>query len=86
MVNEGAKVLAEGIAYRASDIDLAFVNGYGFPRLKGGPMWAADRIGLDVILTEVEAAHAAGGEGSEPAPLLVELARSGRTFTAWRKD
>ncbi len=86
MVNEGAKVLSEGIAYRASDIDLAFVNGYGFPRLKGGPMWAADRIGLDAILAEVEAAHGVGGEGSEPAPLLVELARSGKTFTAWRKD
>lgn len=84
MVNEGAKVLSEGIAYRASDIDLAFVNGYGFPRLKGGPMWAADRIGLDAILAEVEAAHTVGGVGSEPAALLVDLARAGKTFTIWR--
>jgi 3-hydroxyacyl-CoA dehydrogenase len=86
MVNEGAKVLSEGIAYRASDIDLAFVNGYGFPRLKGGPMWAADRLGLDSILAEVESAYAVGGVGSEPAPLLIELAREGKTFTAWRKS
>ncbi|MFG1240728.1 3-hydroxyacyl-CoA dehydrogenase family protein, partial [Xanthobacter autotrophicus DSM 597] len=46
MANEGAKALAEGIALRPSDIDLAFVNGYGFPRLKGGPMHAADALGL----------------------------------------
>lgn len=85
MANEGAKVLAEGIALRASDIDLAFVNGYGFPRLKGGPMWAADQIGLSRILEEVEAAHKAGGVGSEPAPLLIELARTGGTFAAWRR-
>jgi 3-hydroxyacyl-CoA dehydrogenase len=68
--NEGAKVLADGIAIRASDIDLVFVNGYGFPRLKGGPMWAADREGLPQILAGVEAAYATGGVGSEPAPLL----------------
>jgi 3-hydroxyacyl-CoA dehydrogenase len=85
MANEGAKALAEGIALRASDIDVAFGNGYGFPRLKGGPMWAADRAGLDAVLTEVEAAHAAGGAGSEPARLLIELARSGGTFTQWRR-
>ncbi len=84
MANEGAKVLAEGIALRASDIDLAFVHGYGFPRLKGGPMWAADAAGLDRILAEVEAAHAAGGAGSEPAALLIELARTGATFAEWR--
>jgi 3-hydroxyacyl-CoA dehydrogenase len=84
MANEGAKVLADGTALRASDIDLAFVHGYGFPRLKGGPMWAADRIGLTAVLAEVEAAHRAGGAGSEPAPLLVDLARRGATFSDWR--
>jgi 3-hydroxyacyl-CoA dehydrogenase len=81
MANEGAKELAEGVALRASDIDLAFVHGYGFPRYKGGPMWTADRMGLASVLAEVEAAHAVGGAGSEPAPLLVELARSGRRFS-----
>ncbi|MFG1346234.1 3-hydroxyacyl-CoA dehydrogenase NAD-binding domain-containing protein [Xanthobacter autotrophicus DSM 431] len=85
MANEGAKALAEGIALRASDIDLAFVNGYGFPRLKGGPMWAADAMGLTEVLREVEAAHQAGGAGSEPAPLLVELVRKGCTFAGWRQ-
>lgn len=85
MANEGAKELAEGIALRSSDIDLAFVNGYGFPRLKGGPMFAADTIGLPAVLAEVQAAHAAGGAGSEPASLLVERAAAGGTFSDWRK-
>jgi 3-hydroxyacyl-CoA dehydrogenase len=84
MANEGAKVLADGTALRASDIDLAFVHGYGFPRLKGGPMWAADGVGLATILDEIEAAHRTGGAGSEPAPLLIDLARSGGTFSDWR--
>ena len=84
MANEGARELAEGIALRPSDIDVAIVNGYGFPAAKGGPMWAADRIGLDKILTEMEAAHAVGGAGSEPAPLLIERARSGKKFSDWR--
>jgi 3-hydroxyacyl-CoA dehydrogenase len=84
LANEGAKVLADGIAARASDIDLVFVHGYGFPRLKGGPMWAADQIGLAAILEDVKAAHAAGGAGSEPAPLLVDLARRRVTFADWR--
>ncbi|MFG1307506.1 3-hydroxyacyl-CoA dehydrogenase family protein, partial [Xanthobacter autotrophicus] len=83
MANEGAKALAEGIALRASDIDLAFVHGYGFPRTRGGPMWAADQMGLRAVVTEVEAAHAAGGAGSEPAPLLLALARDGRGFADW---
>ncbi|MFG1229017.1 FAD-dependent oxidoreductase [Xanthobacter wiegelii] len=85
MANEGAKALAEGIALRPSDIDLAFVNGYGFPRLKGGPMHAADALGLAAILAEVQAAHATGGAGSEPAPLLVQLAAEGTTFADWQK-
>jgi 3-hydroxyacyl-CoA dehydrogenase len=80
MANEGARELSEGIALRPSDIDLAFVNGYGFPKWKGGPMWAADQIGLPIILQEMETAHEAGGVGSEPAPLIVELARSGKSF------
>src|SRR4051812_32447379 len=63
-----------------SDIDLVFVNGYGFPRLKGGPMLAADRQGLAKVLGDVEEAAAVGGAGSEPAPLLVRLAREGRTL------
>jgi 3-hydroxyacyl-CoA dehydrogenase len=84
MANEGAKVLEEGIAIRASDIDTVFVNGYGFPRSKGGPMWTASRQGLRNVLAEVEAAYAIGGAGSEPSALLVQLARQGRTFGDWR--
>ncbi len=85
LANEGAKVLADGIALRASDIDVTLVNGYGFPRANGGPMYAADRRGLATVLADVEAAHRAGGVGSEPAPLLVDLARSGGTFAGWRR-
>jgi 3-hydroxyacyl-CoA dehydrogenase len=83
MVNEGAKVLAEGIALRASDIDVTLVHGYGFPAQKGGPMFAADARGLAAVLRDVEAMHRACGFGYEPAPLLVELARSGSSFAEW---
>ena len=85
MANEGAKILAEGISLRPSDIDLVFVNGYGFPRVKGGPMFAADERGLAGLLKDVEAAAKAGGAGSEPAPLLIQLAREGRTFADWQR-
>lgn len=85
MANEGAKALAEGIAQRAPDIDVAMVNGYGVPRTLGGPMWAADQRGLAATLDEVEAAYRVGGAGSEPASLLQELAASGGTLTGWRR-
>lgn len=84
MANEGAKVLSEGIALRPSDIDLVFANGYGFPRLKGGPMFAADQLGLSAILDEVREAAKVGGKGSEPSPLLIELADQGLTFASWQ--
>ncbi|WP_136685733.1 3-hydroxyacyl-CoA dehydrogenase [Falsirhodobacter xinxiangensis] len=84
MANEGAKILAEGISLRPSDIDLVFVNGYGFPAGKGGPMFAADRRGLDTLLRNVQEASQVGGAGSDPAPLLIELARSGGSFQAWQ--
>lgn len=82
MVNEGAKELEEHIAQRPSDIDLAFVNGYGFPRLKGGPMFAADETGLQAVLDEVEQAFTVGGAGSEPAALLRDYARNNQKFDA----
>lgn len=84
IVNEGARVLEEGISLRPSDIDLVFVNGYGFPRLKGGPMFAADQRGLDAVLADMEEAARVGGAGSEPAPLLVRLAREGSSFAGWQ--
>jgi 3-hydroxyacyl-CoA dehydrogenase len=80
MVNEGAKILAAGIALRASDIDLVLINGYGYPAWRGGPMFEADRIGLKTVLAEVERMGERDGFGCEPAPLLIELARSGKSF------
>lgn len=74
LVDEGARILEEGIALRASDIDVVYIAGYGFPRYRGGPMYYAETVGL----ATVEAALRA--DGIEPAPLLVELARDGKTF------
>lgn len=79
-VNEGAKVLSDGIAARPSDIDVVLVHGYGYPAWRGGPMHEADAIGVSTILRRVEALHAASGPGWAPAPLLVEMAATGRTF------
>jgi 3-hydroxyacyl-CoA dehydrogenase len=80
MVNEGARILGEGMAQRASDIDLVFINGYGWPAWRGGPMFQADRMGLGTILAEVEHMQARDGAGWEPAPLLVEMVRSKQLF------
>src|SRR5690606_14329248 len=80
LINEGARVLDEGLALRASDIDTIYVNGYGFPAWRGGPMFFADRVGLDRILARVEEFHREHGDRWKPAPLLERLARSGGTF------
>jgi 3-hydroxyacyl-CoA dehydrogenase len=80
LINEGARVLDEGLALRASDIDTIYVNGYGFPAWRGGPMFYADRVGLDRILARVEEFHREHGDRWKPAPLLERLARSGGTF------
>lgn len=80
MVNEGARILSEGIAARPSDIDVVLVHGYGYPAWRGGPMHEADAIGLDVVLRRVEAMYARDGFGWEPAPLLQELVAAGRRF------
>ena len=58
-------------------------NGYGFPSVRGGPLFAAEARGLGAVLADVEAMHRAAGFGSEPAPLLVELAHNGSSFAAW---
>jgi len=80
LVNEGAKVLADGVAQRASDIDLIYVNGYGFPAWRGGPMFYADSIGLDKVYARVCDFHRQHGEFWTPAPLLARLAGEGKTF------
>jgi 3-hydroxyacyl-CoA dehydrogenase len=81
LVNEGAKILEEGIALRASDIDMVYLTGYGFPPYRGGPMFYADTVGLKKVLERIES-FAKGYQGQvwKPAPLLVKLAKEGRKF------
>lgn len=73
MANEGAKIVGEGIAIRASDIDVTYLNGYGFPRHQGGPMYWAETQGLDHVLATVREQFAAQGALWSPAPLLESL-------------
>ncbi|SDD50946.1 short chain enoyl-CoA hydratase /3-hydroxyacyl-CoA dehydrogenase [Massilia sp. PDC64] len=81
LVNEGAKILEEGIALRASDIDMVYLSGYGFPLFRGGPMFYADTVGLPNVLAAVEKyARGYHGEAWTPAALLVRLAGVGKTF------
>ena len=83
LVNEGARILEEGIAARASDIDLVYLNGYGYPLQRGGPMFYADTIGLaNVVRSLKRFATEPGADASwQPAPLLVKLAETGDTFS-----
>lgn len=80
MVNEGAKVVAEGIALRPLDVDVTFVAGYGFPRHRGGPMKWADMTGLPQLLADIEAFAKEDPLFWKPSPLLVQLVREGRNF------
>lgn len=83
MVNEGAKILGEGIAPRPHEIDVAMVNGLGFPSYTGGPMFWADQIGLDKVLATIERFRSEHGDAYwSPAPLLVERAAQGKGFYA----
>ncbi len=80
LINEGAKILDEGLVQRASDIDIVWIYGYGFPVWRGGPMFHADRVGLDKVsarLAQLEETH---GQELAPAPLLEKLAAQGKTF------
>src|SRR5262249_49801619 len=83
IVNTAAQILGEGIAQRASDVDLVLANGYGFPSFRGGPLFAAGPRGPSAPRADVEAMHRAAGFGSEPVPLLIELAKNGSSFSAW---
>ena len=80
LVNEGARILEEGIAIRASDIDVVWVYGYGFPSWRGGPMFWADQQGLAHIHARIVALHEAHGAWLAPAPLLAKLARENGRF------
>jgi 3-hydroxyacyl-CoA dehydrogenase len=86
LVNEGARILEEGYALRAVDIDIIYLNGYGFPAYRGGPMWYADTVGLKTVLQRIEEFQRAHGELWEPAPLLKQLAAAGKTFADFDKQ
>jgi 3-hydroxyacyl-CoA dehydrogenase len=86
LVNEGAKLLENGIAYRASDIDVVWTSGYGFPRYKGGPMFHGDMLGLAHVAERVKHYHEKSGHYWEPSELLLKLADEGRTFADWDKN
>jgi 3-hydroxyacyl-CoA dehydrogenase len=81
LINEGAKILGEGIAIRPSDIDLVWVYGYGFPIGKGGPMFYADQVGVKQVYDVMMKLFEQEGEMLRPAPLLEELAQSGKSFS-----
>jgi 3-hydroxyacyl-CoA dehydrogenase len=84
LINEGAKILAEGIARRASDIDAVWINGYGFPRWRGGPMFHAGEAGLRHVAAQLALFAAESGDPSlAPAPLLAELAAADSDFIEW---
>jgi 3-hydroxyacyl-CoA dehydrogenase len=81
MINEGAKILDEGIAVRASDIDVTYVYGYGWPVYRGGPMHYANSLGLDKVLAKIRHYHETTGDDFwAPSPLLVSLAEQGKRF------
>ncbi|WP_424978830.1 3-hydroxyacyl-CoA dehydrogenase NAD-binding domain-containing protein [Leisingera sp. S232] len=82
VVNEGAKILQEGIARRASDFDLAWINGYGFPKWRGGPLFWAEQTGLQKVLARIDSFHG-DHDFWEPAALLQELAADGKTFAQY---
>ena len=81
MVNEGAKILEEGIAIRSSDIDVVWVNGYGWPVYRGGPMFWGDTVGLGEIAEKIKHySETLGGDHWELSPLIERLASEGKTF------
>jgi len=86
LVNEGARILEEGYALRAVDIDIIYLNGYGFPAYRGGPMWHADTVGLQKVYQRVCEFHKQHGELWAPAPLLQRLAEEGKTFAEFDKE
>jgi 3-hydroxyacyl-CoA dehydrogenase len=82
MINEAARILEEGIALRPSDIDIVWINGYGFPPYRGGPMHFADRVGVKKIYDTICEYRDQFGDQWQPAPLLKKLADKDRTFAS----
>jgi len=86
LVNEGARILEEGYALRASDIDIIYINGYGFPAYRGGPMWYADTVGLKRVYDRICEFQRQHGETWQPAPLLKQLAEQDKTFAEFGRE
>ena len=80
VINEGARILEEGIVTRASDLDVIWVNGYGWPAYRGGPMFYADNIGLGKVLESMKSYHARLGDEWKPAALLEKMVSKGKLF------
>ncbi len=80
LVNEGARILEGGFALRSVDIDIIYINGYGFPAHRGGPMWYADTVGLQKVYERIREFEQLHGEIWQPAPLLKYLAEQQKTF------
>ena len=88
LINEGARIVDEGIAQRSSDVDLVYLNGYGFPAYRGGPMFYGDSVGLIAVaraLRRITAVDGADAAFWTPAPLLDRLAQEGKTFSEFRR-
>jgi 3-hydroxyacyl-CoA dehydrogenase len=86
LVNEGARILEQGVALRPVDIDVIYVNGYGFPAYRGGPMWYADTVGLSKVYERICDFRRQHGELWEPAPLLKRLAEEARPFAEFNRE
>jgi 3-hydroxyacyl-CoA dehydrogenase len=86
LINEGAKILEEGIALRAADIDIIYIYGYGFPAHRGGPMWYADTVGIKHVYDRIAEFEKQHGKDWTPAPLLKSLAEAGKNFSDLDKE
>ncbi len=84
LIDEGARILEEGIAVRSGDLDVIWMHGFGFPRYRGGPMCWADSLGLDHVHEVMRGFHEVHGDWLEPAALLERLAGEGSGFGEWR--
>jgi 3-hydroxyacyl-CoA dehydrogenase len=85
LINEGAKVLEEGVAMRSADIDVMYVYGYGFPPHRGGPMWYADAVGLPKVLERIRQLEREHGAAWKPADLLVRLVEKQQTLANYTR-
>ena len=86
LVNERAPAFLRKASYGAVDIDIIYLNGYGFPAYRGGPTWYADTVGLDKVYRRISEFYQRHGELWEPAPVLKRLAEEGKTFAELNRE